>query len=301
MAQKRASFGLLAALAVASCSAQGGLRSAKQTEAADRSSVSHLRIRSAGLAAATAPAATEEEDFAAVAQAAAKSAWKYAEAVKSSTVGAGKLTKEVEKAVSEVKTAMEVAKKQDEQMELIYNESQESTMEAAKVAAMKYHQQVKAAGAAGAAVSAKGLAPEVTKDAEQEAQAKIAQAAVDAAMPYHAALLKGQKRAVDYQRRAQAMNAAGNRLQLEGARLAPHAEGYQKVGQAVEASQIIMTAHTLVDQGAKMKRQAEGLHTTAAELAGALPAYARAEKAAMLHASALAAPPTVTNDAEEPY
>eukprot|EP00930_Biecheleria_cincta_P092236 TRINITY_DN8206_c0_g2_i1.p1 TRINITY_DN8206_c0_g2~~TRINITY_DN8206_c0_g2_i1.p1 ORF type:complete len:310 (+),score=97.01 TRINITY_DN8206_c0_g2_i1:60-932(+) len=290
MAQTGVFLALLAVLAVASCSAQAD--------------VSRLRIRSARLAASApspAAAAAEEEDFAALAKAAAKKAWKYAEAVKKSTKETGELAKEVDEVVTEVKTAMTVAKKQAEQMEIIYNETKESTLKAAKTAALQFYQQVKAAGASAAFVAAAGTAPEVTKEAELEAQAKIAKAAVEAAMPYHAALIKGQKRAVDYQRRAQAMTAAGNRLQLEGARLAPHAEGYQKVGQALEASQIIMTAHTLVDQGAKMKRQGESLHKTAAELVAALPAYAKAEKAAMLHASALAAPPTVTNDAEEPY
>jgi len=290
MAQNGVFLALLAALAVASCSAQAD--------------VSRLRIRSARLAASApspAAAAVEEEDFAAVAKTASKKAWKFAALVKKSTKKTGELAKEVEEAVSEVKTAMNVAKKKDEQMELIYNETKKSTLKAAKTAAMEFYQQVKAAGASAAAVAAVGSAPEATKGAELEAQAKIAKAAVEAAMPYHAALLKGQKRAVDYQRRAQAMSAAGNRLQLEGARLAPHAAGYQKVGQALEASQIIMTAHTLVDQGAKMKRQGESLHKTASELAAGLPGYARAEKAAMLHASALAAPPTVTNDAEEPY
>lgn len=48
---------------------------------------------------------------------------------------------------------------------------------------------------------------------------------------------------------AEAMNDAGQQLQVEAARLAPHAEGYQQTGKTEEATQIIRTAHLLVDQG----------------------------------------------------
>lgn len=290
MAQTQVFLVLLAALVIG-CSAQ--------------IDVSGLRSRSARLAAvssvAAAPAVAEEEDFAAVAKAAAKKAWKLAKKVAKSTKETGKLAKEIEEAESEVKTAMEVAKKGDEQMEEIYNETKESTVEAAKAAALEYFEKVKEAGASAVALAAAGNSPEATKATELDAQAKIAKAAVEAAMPYNAALVKGQKRAIDYQRRAQAMSAAGSRLQLEGARLAPQAQGYQTVGSALEASQIMMTAHALVDEGAKMKRQAESLHKTATELTANLPAYATAEKAAMLHASAVAGPAFVAPDAPEPY
>ena len=98
-------------------------------------------------------------------------------------------------------------------------------------------------------------------------------------MPYHEAEIRAQKQAVEYQLNAQArllaqvrafgdsgrhggpsiiqeaseaweaMNDAGHQLQLEAARLAPHAEGYQQTGKTEEATQIIRTAHLLVDQG----------------------------------------------------
>lgn len=235
-------------------------------------------------------------DFAAEAKAAADKAWELAKKVKKSTEESIKLAEEVEAAGKDAKTAMEKAKKQDEEMTKLYKETKESTFEAAKSAAMDFYKKVKEAGASAAEVAA-------TKHPEnaQKVQADIAKAAVEAAMPYFSARLMGQKRAVDYQRRAQAMNAVGNNLEVEGARLAPHADAYQKyLGDTNKASQIIMTAHTLVDEGVKLKGQAKSLHKVAQELTDSLPAYARAEQAAVLHAAAEATPAVLPTNAP-PY
>ncbi|CAJ1331243.1 unnamed protein product [Effrenium voratum] len=232
-------------------------------------------------------------DFAEQAKQASEKAWEHAKELKTSAKDAAKISEEVKAAGEGAKAAMEKAKELDAQMSKLYESTRQSTVAAASAAAMAYYQEVKQAGAQAVAEAARPVS-----GAEEEE--RVAKAAIEAAMPYHEAQVVAQKRAADYQLRAQAMSAAGNQLQVEGVRLAPSAAGYQQTGKPKEANQIIMTAHMLVDQGLKLKRQAKTIHQTAVELNDALPAYRSAEQAATLHAAAMAAGPLLPTNAP-PY
>eukprot|EP00913_Durusdinium_trenchii_P032126 g30084.t1 len=210
-------------------------------------------------------------DLAEEAKKASEEAWEHAKELKKSSKDAAKIADEVKAAGEDVAVGQEL----DAKMSALYESTRQSTVAAATEAAMAYYAEVKEAGAQAAAEAA-SPARRGAAAAAQEAQ--VAAAAIDAAMPYHEAQLKAQKRAMEYQQHAQAMNTAGQQLEVEGARLAPHAQGYQMVGKVDEANQIIRTAHLLVDQGLKLKRQAKSIHQSAVELNDALPQYATAEQ-----------------------
>ncbi|CAK9097388.1 Hypothetical protein SCF082_LOCUS45682 [Durusdinium trenchii] len=253
---------------------------------------SHVRVQEVLVALALgAPDLAEE------AKKASEEAWEHAKELKKSSKDAAKIADEVKAAGEGAKEAVKKAKELDAKMSALYESTRQSTVAAATEAAMAYYAEVKEAGAQAAAEAA-SPARRGAAAAAQEAQ--VAAAAIDAAMPYHEAQLKAQKRAMEYQQHAQAMNTAGQQLEVEGARLAPHAQGYQMVGKVDEANQIIRTAHLLVDQGLKLKRQAKSIHQSAVELNDALPQYATAEQAAILHAAAMAAGPTLPTNAP-PY
>lgn len=215
---------------------------------------------------------------------ASKKSWGFAKAVQAASKDSLDLATKVKAAAEAAKVAAEKAKAEDTKMGELYNQEKANLFKAAKDAALEYFQEVKKAGADNA--SASMVAADTT--APQEAQVAIAKAAIEAALPFNAERLRGQKRILDYQRKAQALYAAGNNLQIEGSRLAPNAEQYQVVGEMGKASQIIMTAKALMEQGANMKRAAETFHATADQLNKALPSYVAAEKAAIAHASNIA-------------
>merc|ERR1719330_2058881 len=137
--------------------------------------------------------------------------------------------------------------------------------------------------------------------AEKAAEENAGRSAAQAAMPYHGNLLRLQSVAVLYERRAQAMAAASNNLRGEGAKLAPSANQYQAVGQTVEARQILVQAHSLVDQSERLTEQATQLQATAQELYNDIPMYQQAEQAAAENAAAAANPPALPPELPLPY
>lgn len=236
-------------------------------------------------------------DFAEEAKKASEKAWEHAKEVKKSSKDAAKIAEEVKAAGKGAKKALKKAKELDAKMTALFESTREATVQAAAQAAMAYYEEVKKAGAQAAA---KAASPAVQIAAKKTEETRVAEAASEAAKPYHEAQLRDRKLAADYQLEAQAMNAQGNQLQVEGASLAPIADSYQKAGNVEEANQMIRKAHLLVDQGLKLKRQAKKIHQNAVELNNALPQYAIAEQAASLHAAAMAAEPTLPTNAP-PY
>lgn len=236
-------------------------------------------------------------DFAEEAKKASEKAWEHAKEVKKSSKDAAKIAEEVKAAGKGAKKALKKAKELDAKMTALFESTREATVQAATQAAMAYYEEVKKAGAQAAAEAA---SPAVQIAAKKAEETRVAEAASEAAKPYREAQLRDRKLAADYQLRAQAMNAQGNQLQVEGASLAPIADSYQKAGSVEEANQMIRKAHLLVDQGLKLKRQAKKIHQNAVELNSALPQYAIAEQAASLHAASMAAEPTLPTNAP-PY
>jgi len=219
---------------------------------------------------------------------ASEKSWGFAKAVETASAESAELATKVKEQAELAKAAAEKAKAEDTKMSEFYNETKKSYFQAAKDAALAYFAEVKTAGAGNASASMV-----VDTVSPQAAQVAVAKAAISAAMPFNAERLRGQKRIVEYQQKAQALYAAGNRLQIEGSRLGPSAEAFQAVGQGNQASQIIMTAKALMEEGANMKRAAETFHATASQINKELPSYVQAEKAAILHAGYTAADPVL--------
>lgn len=183
-------------------------------------------------------------------------------------------------------TAAQAAEEQDKLITGLVEETRAATRQEAMQAAMGYLAHVKSAGATGTAgewAARRSLA--------ERAEVAAAKAASNAAMPYHAMILRGQRVVSDYTQKAQALAAAGINLRAEGQTLASSAEQYQMVGQTSKASQIMITAHSLLNQGNAMTKQAEELTATAKEVHDALPMYQQAEEAAFQSAAQSANPP----------
>merc|ERR1719238_2536543 len=196
--------------------------------------------------------------------------------------------------VASAKSAADTAKKEDEKATALYYKTRTSAIQAAVFAARAYYDEVRKAGAAADAARKAAL-----KKAAEQAEVKAAKAAAAAAMPYHAQLLRGQKVAVDYMKKAQALAAAGVSLKKEGFKLAQSAEAYQQNAQLAEASQISMQAKSLMSQGNGMEAQAAKLHAAASAINGALPALQMAGQAAADSAAMTANP--LTKDYLTPY
>jgi len=188
--------------------------------------------------------------------------------------------------IAVAKTAEKAAAKQEKKATALLKEARKEARAAAMQAAAGFLAEVKRAGASGAAEE--GAARRSMAD---QAEVSAARAASSAAMPYHAMLLRGQKVVEDYTKQAQAMAAAGSNLRAEGMTLASHAEQYQMVGQTAKAGQMMVTAHSLLNQGNMMTKQAENLSAEAKEVQEALPLYQQAEEAAFQSAAQTANPP----------
>merc|ERR1719217_540072 len=98
-------------------------------------------------------------------------------------------------------------------------------------------------------------------------------AAAKATEPYHLAMLRGQKVGTTYLARAQELAAASNNLKVQSQQLASSAESYQHFGQPVQAQQIMMQAHELMNYAEMMKSEAQRLHGIAGQVFGAQQAY----------------------------
>jgi len=188
--------------------------------------------------------------------------------------------------IATAKSAAKAAEKEDKKATKLLEETRKVARESAMKAAMGFFAQVRGAGAAG---SAEEWA--ARRSMAEKAEVAAARAASNAAMPYRAMLLRGQQVVADYTKRAQALAAAASNLQAEGVTLASSAEQYQMVGQTTKASQIMVTAHSLLNQGIQMRKQAEQLSAEAKEVNDALPLYHQAEEAAFQSAAQTANPP----------
>lgn len=248
-------------------------------------------MRGVLLAAVFVSVAARGVDYAAEAEEAAKEAWKHAKDLAKSSKDTAKIAEEVKAAGKGAKKAMEKAKEMDQKMTELYEATKAATKSAASEEAMAYFQEIKAAGAQAAAEAAMPRSEATLAKAAAEAAADAA------AEPYRTARVKAEQRAMEYQTQAQAMYAKGNQMQVDGAGLAPHAAGYQNLGQTIEATRILSKARTLVEQGLKYKRQAKIIHDAAQQINAARPAYAQAEQAARLHAAAMATPAVLPTNA----
>merc|ERR1719213_1240336 len=134
---------------------------------------------------------------------------------------------------------------------------------------------------------------------EKAAEEAAAVAAADAAKPYHAAMMRAQKLAHDYQTKAQELATAGYILKQQAITLAGSAEHYQYTGNVVQANQIMVQAHSLFHSADADQAEANKLKATADEVAGMIPSYSLAAQAAAAAAEAENAP--AAEDLPAPY
>merc|ERR1719355_222810 len=114
--------------------------------------------------------------------------------------------------------------------------------------------------------------------------------AAKAAEPYHAAVMRAQRLAHEYQTKAQELATAGNVLKQQAITLAGSAEHYQYTGNVVQANQIMVQAHSLFHSADADQAEANKLKATADEVAGMIPSYSLAAQAAAAAAEAENAP-----------
>jgi len=181
----------------------------------------------------------------------------------------------VEAEVGMAEEAAMTAKEEDEAASTLFKETTAAANKAALAQAEAYFRKVREYGAAQAQY---GQAR--TKAATEGDDAAVAKASTEAAMPYHAMLLRGQKAMFEYLQRGQAMASASNTLKAESENLANAANKYQSRGQTAPANQLMVTAHALFRQAESLQAEAERMRETAQELSIALPAYKEAEQAA---------------------
>lgn len=188
----------------------------------------------------------------------------------------------VEAEVGMAEEAAITAKEQDDAASTLLKESTAAVNKAALAQARAYFGRVRKIGSEQAQY---GMAK--TKAATEVDDAAVAKASTEAAMPYHAMLLRGQKAMFEYVQRAQAMASASNTLKAESETLATAANNYQSKGQTAEANQLMVTAHAEFRQAESMQAEAERLREAGQELQIALPAYKEAEQAAAASAAAV--------------
>jgi hypothetical protein len=226
----------------------------------------------------------------------AKLAWAMAKKLEKQAEENKKVPPLVKAEVALARTAAETAGEEDLKLEGMVNKARKDAKKVAMEAAEGFYAQVKAAGAAGAAEA------QAARDAADDGvEVRTAQAAVKAAMPYHAMLLRGQKVVVDYANTARALAAASNNLKIEGAALASNAEQYQAVGEWNKAATVMATAHQLMKQGQMMSAQAKALQSDAAQVQASLPLYHAAEQSAASVAAAEANPAVLPQNGPRPY
>jgi len=188
----------------------------------------------------------------------------------------------VEAEVGMAEEAAMTAKEEDEAASILFKETEAAANTAALNQARAYFRRVKEYGAEQAKI---GM--DKTKAATVPDDAAVAKASSEAAMPFHAMILRGQKALSEYVQRGQAMASASNTLKVESENLANAANSYQFKGQTAQANQIMVTAHALFKQSESLKAEAERLRETATELSVALPAYREAEQTAAASAAGL--------------
>jgi len=225
------------------------------------------------------------KDATALAAAEAKQAWTWETQVKAATEANMKYIPLAQAQVDMAKTAAQTAAEQDKAVTVYLQEVRAQADNGAIQAAMSFMSRVKAA-----LESEKALAASNTASNTREAEVRAAKAAVDAAKPYHAMLLRGQKVVYDYFKRAQELASASNHLRAEGMRLAGSAEAYQQNRQPAEANEIILTAHNMMVQAQTMKNEALRLEESAQEINNVLPLWQQAEQAAVAYGAEEANP-----------
>jgi len=190
--------------------------------------------------------------------------------------------------VGTAEAAATAAKESDEAVTKLMNETRAKVEAAALSAAQMYYKEVQAAGQAAAAASKVG-----GPAAEMHVENTVATASAKAAAPFSAALLRAQKQIGDNIRRSQAMAAASNELFQQSWMLANSARTYlaqRTPTSAVQAKQIMLTAHSVFHQAQLMKQEAEMRHANAEEVYALLPSYQIAQHAAVENAAFGAAP-----------
>lgn len=227
---------------------------------------------------------------------AAKAAWQLVKEVAKQTKENNEFPPMVKAQVALAKTAALQAKAADEAAIALVAKTQVAADAAALEAAKAYYKEVQIMGAKASADAAKAK----TQQAIQ-AEINAAKAAAAAAMPYHQAILRGQKVIVEYQFRVAALSAASTNLKVEAKTLAAAAPGYQSMGQPVQANQMMMQANALYNRGAALKAEAESLHSSVTSISGSLGAYQLAEQAAADAAAANANPPVLPEVDPLPY
>lgn len=239
-------------------------------------------------------AADAADAAASVAAEAAKRAWVAEAQVKKTTEANLKFIPLAKAETALAETAANTAAEQDATATALLAETRAAADQAALQAASDYLARVKSAGAASVLTY-----QAAKKTIEQQSEVAAAKAAAAAAAPYQAMVLRGQRVVADYNQRARALAAASSNLQAEGMTLASSAEQYQMVGQVAKASQIMMTAHSLLNQGKAMRNEAQQLVAAGKEVQGAIPLYHLAEEAAV-QSAAQAANPAVLPEPSQP-
>merc|ERR1719491_584760 len=169
------------------------------------------------------PVAQSIDDSLKKATSAAEQAWALSKAVDKEATTILKAGGSVAAEIALAKGAAAIAKKEDAKATALFYKTRTSAIQAAVFAARAYYDEVKAAGA-----QADALRKAMLAQAAEKAETNAAKAAASAAMPYHAQLLRGQKVAVDYLKKAQALAAAGVHLKKESFKLSLSAEAYQQ-------------------------------------------------------------------------
>mmetsp|Transcript_105193 Transcript_105193/g.302501 ORF Transcript_105193/g.302501 Transcript_105193/m.302501 type:complete len:287 (+) Transcript_105193:96-956(+) len=222
----------------------------------------------------------QAQDAAALASAAAREAWAAAGEVKAAAEANMKYIPMAQAQVDMAKVAAETAAEKDKELTVYLEEVRAQVDNSALQAATSYMARVKAE-----VESHKAKAAEYLMARNKGEDDAVAKTAAEAAKPYNAMLLRGQKVSFDYAKRAQELAAASNHLRVEGMNLARSADAYQQAGQGAQANQIMVTAHNLMTQGLAMQREAVRLQKSAQEIRNALPIWQQAEQAAVMSAA----------------
>ena len=192
---------------------------------------------------------------------------------------------EAKGAASEAKTAAKSAEEAAVEAEGVLASTKDAAKAAAEAAAKATFEEVKAFAAKAVVGDADGR-----KKKEMEAETAAAVAAAKAAEPYHAAVMRAQRLAHEYQTKAQELATAGNVLKQQAITLAGSAEHYQYTGNVVQANQIMVQAHSLFASATADQNQAAKLKASADEVAAMIPSYTLAGQAAAATAEAENAP-----------
>mmetsp|Transcript_46287 Transcript_46287/g.107676 ORF Transcript_46287/g.107676 Transcript_46287/m.107676 type:complete len:307 (+) Transcript_46287:64-984(+) len=180
------------------------------------------------------------------------------------------------------KAAAQTAAEMDMQATQLHNSWLTEAIRASKASAHEFLQSIKQESAAESAKAQEQLAQAT---AQRSNLRRSLQPPFPEATPYSEHLKDAPNVAADWQMRAQALAAASLTTQQDAFTLASSANKFQQANETQEARRLMIQAHSLFNQSAEMRTQAQTLQFKAQEIIDGLPAYKLAEQAANTRAA----------------